>query len=104
MIGAELKVAVGTYQSVLVPLNTGLLVGVGVGVALGGTSLTAEETVQVGADLVGAARLGGVALGATGLKNELLGFLFPLSAREAIMNSPGRAWHPWRRHLERSGG
>lgn len=67
--------AVGTYQSFLVPLNTGLLVGVGVGVALGGTSLTAEETVQVGADLVGTASLGGVALGATGL-GELLGFRF----------------------------
>lgn len=67
---SELKMAVGTYQSVLVPLNTGLLVGVGVGVALGGASLTAEETVEVGADLVGTAGLGGVALGATGLKER----------------------------------
>ena len=57
----------GTYQSVVVPLNTGLLVGVGVGVALGGTGLTAEKTVQVGADLVGTASLDGVALSATGL-------------------------------------
>lgn len=66
---------VDTYQSVLVPLNTGLLVGVGVGVALGGASLTTEETVEVGADLVGTASLGGVALGATGLeKKELLAF------------------------------
>jgi hypothetical protein len=95
-------VAVGTYQSVLVPLNTGLLVGVGVGVALGGTSLTAEETVKVGADLVGTAGLNGVALGATGLKKELLDFLFRFPARETTMNLPGRAWHPWRRRLERS--
>lgn len=83
--------AVGTYQSVLVPLNTGLLVGVGVGVALGGASLTAEETVEVGADLVGTAGLGGVALGATGLKKRAVSFIFPLYAREVINNSPGRA-------------
>lgn len=66
--------AVGTYQSGLVPLNTGLLVGVGVGVALGGTGLTAEETVKVGADLVGTASLGGVALGATGLREKAVRF------------------------------
>lgn len=69
--------AVGTYQRVLVPLNTGLLVGVGVGVTLGLTTVTAEKTVEVGADLVGTAGLGGVALGATGLKKKYpLGFLF----------------------------
>lgn len=62
--------AVGIYQSVLVPLNTGLLVGVGVGVTLGGASLTAEETVEVGADLVSTTGLGGVALGATGLEKK----------------------------------
>lgn len=60
--------ALGTHQSVVVPLNTGLLVGIGVGVTLGGTGLTAEKTVQVGADLVGTASLGGVALSATGLE------------------------------------
>ena len=59
------------YQRALVPGDTGLLVGVGVGVALGLASLTAEETVQVGADLVGTASLGGVALSATGLKKDI---------------------------------
>lgn len=63
----------GAHQSVVVPLNTGLLVGIGVGVTLGGTGLTAEETVQVGADLVGTTGLGGVALSATGLEIRLLG-------------------------------
>ena len=92
----------GAYQRGLVPLNTGLLVGVGVGVTLGLTTVTAEKTVQVGADLVGTAGLGGVALGATGLKKNLLVFSSYLSAREAIIDLPGRAWHPWRRHLERS--
>lgn len=55
------------YQRVLVPGDTGLLVGVGVGVALGLASLTAEETVQVGADLVGATSLDGVALSTASL-------------------------------------
>lgn len=59
--------SLGTHQSVVVPFNTGLLVGIGVGVALGGTGLTAEKTAQVGADLVGTASLDGVALSATGL-------------------------------------
>lgn len=56
------------YQSVLVPGDTGLLVGVGVGVALDGTGLTTEQTVQSGADLVGTTGLDSVALGATSLK------------------------------------
>lgn len=62
-----------TYQSVLFPGHTGLLVGVGVGEALGLAGLTAEETVQVGADLVAAAALDGVALRAASL--EQLGAL-----------------------------
>ena len=57
-------------QSVLIPGNTSLLVGVGVGVSLGLTGLTAKETVQVGADLVRAASLDSVALGTTGLKKR----------------------------------
>lgn len=61
----------GTYQSLLVPLNTGLLVGVGVGVALNGTGLTAKQTVELGADLVGAVGLDSVALRATGLSRRL---------------------------------
>jgi hypothetical protein len=68
-----------TYKSVFVPLNTGLLVGVGVGVTLGRTGLTAEKTVQVGADLVGTASLDGVALGATGL--EMRSVLFSASQK-----------------------
>lgn len=57
----------GTYQSCLVPGDVGLLVGVGVGVAFGLASLAAEQTVEVGADLVATAGLNGVALGAAGL-------------------------------------
>ena len=59
-----------TYQSVLVPGNVSLLVGIGVRVALNGAGLTAEETVQVGADLVGAAGLDGVALSTAGLQQR----------------------------------
>lgn len=70
-------------QSVLVPGNTSLLVGVGVGVSLGLTGLTAKETVQVGADLVGTASLDGVALSATGL--EELGTLASVTCREELL-------------------
>ena len=59
-----------SYQSVLIPGHISSLVGIGVGVALGGTGLTAEETVQVGADLVGAAGLDGVALSTAGLQQR----------------------------------
>jgi hypothetical protein len=62
-----------THQSVLVPGHTSLLVGIGVGVALGRAGLAAEQTVQVGADLVGTTSLNGVALSAAGL--EKLGAL-----------------------------
>lgn len=55
------------YQRVLVPGNIGALVGVGVGVPLDRTGLTAKETVEVGADLVGTAGLDSVTLSATGL-------------------------------------
>lgn len=57
-----------TYQSALVPGDTLLLVGVGVGEALDLTGLSAEETVQRGADLVALTLLQGVALGASGLE------------------------------------
>lgn len=56
-----------SYQSVLVPGNAGTLVGIGVGVALDGTGLTAEQTVELGADLVATIGLDGVALSAAGL-------------------------------------
>lgn len=62
----------GAYQRVLIPGDTSLLVGVGVGVALGLTGLTAEETVQVGADLVGTTSLDSVALSATSLDATLV--------------------------------
>ena len=58
------------YQAVLIPGHISSLVGVGVGVALGGTGLTAKETVQVGADLVSTTSFDGVALSATGLEKN----------------------------------
>jgi len=57
-----------THQSLLVPGDALLLVGVGVGVALDGTRLTAEEAVESGTDLVASAGLGGVALRTAGLE------------------------------------
>lgn len=57
-----------TYQSVLLPLDTLLLVGIRVGVTLNGTGVAAEQAVQGGSDLVAAAGLDGVALGTTGLE------------------------------------
>lgn len=57
-----------TYQSVLLPLNALLLVGIGVCVALNGTGVTAEKTVQGRANLVAATSLDSVALSATGLE------------------------------------
>lgn len=55
-------------ESVVVPLNALLLVGIGVGVALDGTSLAAPEAVQGRADLVAAVLLNGVALSTSGLE------------------------------------
>lgn len=68
------------YQSVLVPVNTLLLVGVGVGETLDLARLAAEEAVQSGSDLVAAAILDGVALSATGLEEvgTLLGVTYSL--------------------------
>lgn len=57
-----------TYQSVLLPLNTLLLVGIGVRVAVDGAGVTAEQAVQSRADLVAAASLDGVALSTAGLE------------------------------------
>lgn len=56
------------YQSVLIPSDTGLLVGIGVGIAINGTGLTAKETVELGADLVGTVLLDSVALSAASLR------------------------------------
>jgi hypothetical protein len=55
-------------ESVGVPGDSLLLVGIGVRVTLDGAGLAAEETVEVGADLVGLSVTEGVALCATGLE------------------------------------
>ena len=55
-------------EGLLVPLDALLLVRVGVGVALDGAGLAAEQAVQGRADLVGAAGLDGVALRAARLE------------------------------------
>jgi len=57
-----------THEGVLVPLNALLLIGVRVGEALDLTSVAAEKTVKVGADLVALALLQVVALCAAGLE------------------------------------
>lgn len=59
---------VWTYQSVLLPLDALLLVGIRVGVTLNGAGVAAKQAVQGGSDLVAAASLDGVALGTTGLE------------------------------------
>ena len=59
--------SVVSYKSVLVPLDTLLLVGVGVCVAIDSTGVAAEKTVKVGADLVALTLLQVVALCAAGL-------------------------------------
>lgn len=55
------------YESVVVPLNTLLLVGVGVGETVDGASLATEQTVKVWTNLVSLALLQVVALRAAGL-------------------------------------
>lgn len=55
-------------EGLVVPGDALLLVGIGVGVTLDGTSLAAPETVQSRADLVAAAGLDGVALRAARLE------------------------------------
>lgn len=69
---------VQTHQSVLVPGDALILVGVGVRVALDGAGLAAEQAVERGADLVALARLEGVALRAAGLEEvgTLLGVTY----------------------------
>lgn len=57
-----------TYQSVLLPLDALLLVGIRVSVTVNGAGVAAEQAVQGGSDLVAAAGLDGVALGTTGLE------------------------------------
>jgi hypothetical protein len=59
---------VGTCQSVLIPLNGLLLVGIGVCETLNGTSVAAEKTMQVGTDFVSLTLTESVALSTSCLK------------------------------------
>lgn len=70
-------------QGLVVPGNALLLVGIGVGVAVDGTGLAAEQAVQGRADLVGTASLDGVALGAASLEQTgtLLGITWMVVSR-----------------------
>lgn len=68
-LGAPLARATHLEEGLAVPGNALVDVGGGVGEALGLSRLAAEDAVEVGADLVGAASLGGVALSATGLED-----------------------------------
>ena len=60
-----------SYQSVVVPRNALLLVGVGVRETFDLTRLSAKETVEVGADLVALTLLQVVALSASCLEESL---------------------------------
>lgn len=66
-------------ESLVVPLDALLLVGIGVGVTIDGTGLSAEEAVQSRADLVAAVLLNGVALSTSGL--EEVGTLLSVACR-----------------------
>lgn len=57
-----------TYQSILLPYDSLLLVRIGVGEALDGAGVAAEQPVEVGADLVALGLLEVVALCASGLE------------------------------------
>lgn len=69
-------------EGVLVPGDTLLLVGVGVRVAGDLAGLAAEETVELGTDLVALALLQGVALSAAGL--EETGTLLSIACDELL--------------------
>lgn len=75
-------------EGVLVPGDALLLVGVGVGVALDLTGLTAEETVKHGTDLVALALLQGVALRAAGL--EEVGTLLSIACDDLLASCPSK--------------
>jgi hypothetical protein len=90
-----------TYQSALVPGDTLALVGIGIGVAVDGTSLAAEEAVKRWADLVAACRVHGVALSATSLE-EVGTFLGVTYGRDqSVLNqrrlpiAPSQSWDQW---------
>lgn len=77
-------------EGLFVPLDALLLVGIGVGVAVNGTRLAAKQAVQGRADLVAAAILNGVALGATGL--EEVGTLLSISYK-GVVGQQGAFFH-----------
>lgn len=62
-------IATHLEEGLAVPGNALVDVGGGVREAVSLSGLAAEDAVEVGADLVGAAGLGGVALSATGLED-----------------------------------
>jgi hypothetical protein len=72
------------YQSVLVPFNGLLLVGIGVCESLNRTSVAAEKTVQVGADLVSLTLAESVALSTSCLEEP--GSLLSVSCRSIIVS------------------
>ena len=59
---------ISIYQSIVIPGNSLCLVGIGVGEAIYGSSLSSKETVQVGANLVCLALTKSVALCASSLE------------------------------------
>lgn len=80
--------AVKTYESLLVPLNTLLLVGVRVGESVNGTGLASEEAVKVRADLVALAFLQVMALSASGLRGVRSVFENMYGKRVAVQMQP----------------
>lgn len=70
-------------EGLAVPGNALVDVGGGVGEAVSLSRLAAEDTVKVGADLVGATSLGGVALSATGLEDA--GTLANVACRVSLL-------------------
>lgn len=80
--------AVKTYESLLVPLNTLLLVGVRVGESVNGTGLASEEAVKVRADLVALAFLQVMALSASGLRGVRSVFENMYEKRVAVQMQP----------------
>lgn len=74
--------SVQTYEGILVPVDTSVLVGVGVGVTVDLTGLAAHQTVELGADLVGTSSINGVALSAASL--EKLSTLGGVTCRDLV--------------------
>jgi hypothetical protein len=71
-------------EGLVLPGDALLLVGVGVGVAVDGTGLAAEEAVESGTDLVAAVLLDGVALCAARL--EQVGTLLSVTCRSKMVS------------------